>query len=230
MIEPSLLKTGIGNSNIHMDFDKVMKEYVNHKYLRKYFSNFENKYSSIGAIVMNCNPFSKGHRYLIEQAKAQVDFLIIFVVEEDMSLFSFEERYQMVAAGTKDLDYVMVVPSGEFILSQNTFQEYFTKVETELIMLNAEYDIRVFADYIAQPLHITHRFAGEEPFDRVTSIYNDAMKKILPQKGITFVEIPRVEIQDLVVSASKIREYLKSGNNNMAAALLPESTISFLME
>ena len=230
LIEPSLLKTGIGNSNIHMDFDKVMKEYVNHKYLRKYFSNFENKYSSIGAIVMNCNPFSKGHRYLIEQAKAQVDFLIIFVVEEDMSLFSFEERYQMVAAGTKDLDHVMVVPSGEFILSQNTFQEYFTKVETELIMLNAEYDIRVFADYIAQPLHITHRFAGEEPFDRVTSIYNDAMKKILPQKGITFVEIPRVEIQDLVVSASKIREYLKSGNNNMAAALLPESTISFLME
>lgn len=44
------------------------------------------------------------------------------------------------------------------------------------------------------------------------------------------MEIPRVEIQDLVVSASKIREYLKSGNNNMAAALLPESTISFLME
>ncbi len=231
LIEPSLhMDNKKKNDSIHIDFGNVMKRYVYQKYLTKYFRNFEGKnYGTVGAVVMNCNPFSKGHCYLIEQAQKQVDYLIVFLVEEDKSLFSFEERYQMVTAGTKDLDHVMVVPSGEFILSQNTFQEYFTKVETELIRINAEYDISIFADYIAEPLHITHRFAGEEPVDRVTRIYNEAMRKILQQKGISFVEIPRRKMQNEIISASRVREYLKRGEYDMAARLLPKTTFSFIV-
>lgn len=165
---------------------------------------------------------------MIEQAQKQVDYLIIFLVEEDESQFSFEERYKMITDGINDLKNIKVVPSGEFILSKNTFQEYFTKVETELICLNAEYDIQIFSDYIAPPLHITYRFAGEEPVDRVTKIYNEAMEKILPQKGISFVEIPRRKMENEIISASRVREYLKRGEYNMAAKLLPESTFSFL--
>ena len=63
-----------------------------------------------GAIVMNCNPFTKGHRYLIEQAAGQVDLLYIFVVEEDKSTFKFEDRIEMVRRGTVDLDKVKVLP------------------------------------------------------------------------------------------------------------------------
>ena len=35
----------------------------------------------IGSIVMNCNPFTLGHRYLIEQSAAKVERLFVFVVE-----------------------------------------------------------------------------------------------------------------------------------------------------
>ena len=35
---------------------------------------------TVGAIVMNCNPFTMGHRYLIETAASQVDRLYVFVL------------------------------------------------------------------------------------------------------------------------------------------------------
>ena len=94
------------------EIDVVKKVYID-----RYFADYSPEaYKKIGSIVMNCNPFTYGHRYLIEQALALVEFLIIFVVEEDASLFSFEERFSMVCEGTKDLNHVMVVPSGPFIV------------------------------------------------------------------------------------------------------------------
>ncbi|EFA28598.1 ABC transporter, ATP-binding protein, partial [Haemophilus influenzae HK1212] len=38
-----------------------------------------------GSIVMNANPFTLGHRYLIEQALQQCDHLHLFIVGEDAS-------------------------------------------------------------------------------------------------------------------------------------------------
>lgn len=213
-----------------VNIDEVMKMYVKNKYLNRYFADFPvEDYGSIGAIVMNCNPFSKGHRYLIEQAASKVEFLIVFAVEEDASLFSFEERFKMISDGTKDLDNVKVVPSGGFILSRNNFIEYFAKLEDEMLEINAEYDINVFVDYIVGPLNITHRFAGEEPEDRVTKVYNETMRRILPGKGVAFVEFPRISVGDEIVSASRIRKYLRDGKYDKMYALVPETTKSFLM-
>ena len=177
---------------------------------------------------MNCNPFTKGHRYLIEESCKRVDWLIVFVVEEDIALFTFEERYRLVKEGTKDLDNVIVVPSGELILSDNNFSEYFTKKENDVAVLNAEYDINIFADYIAKPLHISYRFAGEEPNDKLTNIYNETMKKILPNKGIEFVEFPRITINKEVVSTSTVRKYLEEREYEKAFALVPQSTMEYL--
>jgi cytidyltransferase-like protein len=199
-------------------------------YLKTYFSDFRPD-GVIGAIVMNCNPFTKGHRYLIEQACEMVDHLIIFVVEEDKSLFSFKERFAMVQEGTRDLRRVTVVPSGNFILSQLTFPEYFVKIEDEDMTDNAEYDITLFAENIAPKLHITYRFVGEEREDDVTAAYNSAMKKILPEHGIRFVEIPRKTItdgDDTAISASLVRKRLEQESIEELSDLLPESTMRVL--
>ena len=42
-----------------------------------------------GAIVMNCNPFTLGHRSLVEYAHNNCDEVIIFAVQEDRSVFPF---------------------------------------------------------------------------------------------------------------------------------------------
>ncbi len=231
MIEPCLMKEVVEDSNKEIDINvnAVMKNFVERKYLSRYFVLPEWGGGKItGAIVMNCNPFSRGHRYLIERSRRRVDLLIVFVVEEDESLFPFEERFKLIEEGTKDMDNVMVVPSGDFILSRNNFREYFLKEEDEVVALNAEYDINVFADYIAKPLHITYRFAGQEPEDRVTNIYNEAMRNVLPQKGISFVEFPRIEIEDEVISASRVRKVLKDGEYDKAWQLVPETTRQYL--
>lgn len=230
MIKPNLKKENNKKDvKIQIDFRDVMKIYIQKKYINQYFHEFQyKKYKKIGSIVMNCNPFTQGHRYLISKAREYVDFLIIFVVEEDLSLFSFEERFKLVVEGTKDLKNILIVPSGEFILSNNTFLEYFNKVDSNAVRVNAEYDINVFADYIAPALHINFRFVGEEPYDRITKIYNETMRKILPPKGVEFIEIPRMAIQDEIVSASKVRKYLENNEFVKACNLLPETTAKFV--
>lgn len=55
--------------------------------------------AAVGSIVMNCNPFTLGHRYLIEYASKYVDYLYIFVVEEDKSFFPFSDRIDLIKKG-----------------------------------------------------------------------------------------------------------------------------------
>ena len=121
---------------------------------------------TIGSVVMNANPFTLGHRYLIEEALKQCDYLVIFVVQEDRSDFSFDERLRMVDDGTRDLENVLVVPSGRFIISSLTFEEYFNKSSLQERVIDPSLDVSVFAKEIAPCMNITKRFVGEEPLDR----------------------------------------------------------------
>ena len=184
----------------------------------------------MGSIVMNCNPFTYGHRYLIEQALKKVDYLIIFVVEEDKSVFSFTERFVMVCEGVADLENVKVVPSGPFILSRTTFPEYFIKIRDEELEQNVENDITLFAEKIAPRLNIRYRFVGEEPEDDVTNEYNNAMKRILPQNGVELIEIPRKMQNRKVISASKVREILEHDTIRGLCELIPETTLQILFD
>lgn len=231
MIEPKLKheKENI-QEKIPINFRHIMKEYVRCQYLDFIFSGLPDRdEKSVGAIVMEGSPFTIGHRYLIEQAKVQVDFLILFVLEEDTSFFSLEERLKLVEEGTKDIPNIMVVPSGDFILSENNYPEYYSGQWDARAPVNAEYDITVFADYIANPLHITHRFAGAGPKGRIKKVYYEAMRKILPQKGISFIEIPKMKQNDNIVSTSMVQNYLACKEYDKALELVPESTRRCLM-
>lgn len=221
---PTLELPVIDRKSIREGNNVIIQSYIN-----RYFSNFNPiEFKTIGSIVMNCNPFTFGHRHLIEYAASQVDLLIIFVVEEDASIFTFEERFSMVCRGTDDLKNIMVVPSGEFILSKLSFPEYFIKEADENIIENTENDITLFAEKIAPILGITHRFVGEEPEDEVTNTYNQAMKRILPAHGIQFVEIPRKQKEKKVISASCVRRCLEENDLDQLNALVPNSTQNIL--
>ena len=204
-----------------------------HNYINKLSLDF-NKYKkgNNGAVVMNCNPFTKGHRYLIEQSAKQVDTLFVFVVEEDKSFFKFEDRINLVKKGTEDIKNVIVLPSGNFMISSITFPEYFQKEDKQEVVIDASLDIEVFAQYIAPSLGITVRFAGEEPFDMVTKQYNELMKRVLPDYGIEFIEIKRKTIEndeENVISASNVRKFMKTGQWDMVKQVVPEATYNFLV-
>jgi len=186
--------------------------------------------SEIGAIVMNCNPFTKGHRFLIETSLKKVDALIIFVLEENQSYYSFEDRYHMVKMGTADMQKVYVVPSGKFIISAITFPEYFLKDQQIHVKINAADDIEIFGRYIAPKLNISTRFVGTEPVDSVTSQYNEQLKKILPEFGIKLVEVPRLKQGGNYVTATKVRELIVNNNVESVKYMVPYSTYKYLKE
>jgi [citrate (pro-3S)-lyase] ligase len=182
---------------------------------------------TIGAVVMNCNPFTLGHRYLIERASAECDFLYVFVVEEDKSEYSFENRIALVEKGVSGLRNVKVLPSGKFIISTLTLPEYFEK--SKEITIDATYDIETFARHIAPALNISKRFAGDEPTSYITRQYNQAMRDILPKHRIEFIVFKRKEFDGIPVSASIVRGLVKEGKYEDVKNLVPESTYEFLM-
>ena len=185
---------------------------------------------SVGAIVMNANPFTLGHQYLIEQAAGQTDVLYVFVVEEDKSYFSFVDRIKMVMMGTRYLKNVKVLPSGKFIISSITFSDYFDKENLQGNVVDTSLDLETFARQIAPCLDIVVRFVGEEPFDKVTRQYNTRMKEILPQYGIELKEIPRKEDDGEPISASRVRRYLQNNEWGKIHKIVPETTFNYLKE
>lgn len=182
-----------------------------------------------GAIVMNCNPFTLGHRYLIESMAKKVDELFIFVVQEDKSVFPFADRMELVRRGTEDLGNVRVLPSGSYMISSNTLPGYFSKDQLADCSLDASQDLMLFVQ-IAKALHISVRFAGEEPLDRFTRMYNDNMRAILPKYGIAFEAIERKEFDGNVISASRVRAALKEKDWNTIQQIVPDTTYRYLQE
>ncbi len=216
------------NSAIHQEKELLSKEYM--LQLNDYLDKIKEKRPKIGSIVMNCNPFTLGHRYLIEYASKQVEHLYIFAVEEDRSFFPFKDRIKLIEEGTRDLGNVTVLPSGNFIISSLTFTDYFGKKELQDKTIDPSLDVSLFGKHIAPALGITVRFAGEEPLDKVTLQYNDSMKKILPEYGIEFIVIPRKESDGQVISASRVRKLLEEQRFKEIKKIVPKTTYKYLLE
>ena len=182
---------------------------------------------TVGAAVMNCNPFTKGHRYLIETAAKECDRLYVFVLSEDKSAFSAKDRMEMVKRGTADIPNVTVLPTGPYLISSATFPTYFLKDRENAEAVHCLLDIEIFCKYYAPKFGITRRYVGTEPLSPMTNQYNEALKAHLPGKGIELREIPRLEI-GTPVSASAVRSYLESGNWEMLKQFLPQTTYEYL--
>lgn len=182
----------------------------------------------VGSAVVNCNPFTLGHRYLVTQASRQCDVLYLFVLSEDKSAFPADVRFQLVKEGISGLNNVILLPSSDYMISSATFPTYFIKDKGRIDEINYTLDLTIFADRIAPGLHITKRFVGTEPFCAVTGGYNSYMKSLLPPKGIEVIELQRMEKDGIPVSASAVRALLKDGRLEEVKQLVPETTYQFL--
>ena len=182
-----------------------------------------------GAVVMNCNPFTNGHRYLIETAARQVDQLYLFVVREDRSVFPFDVRFRLVREGVQDLDNVIVLDSSDYIVSGATFPTYFLKQDDPVARIQMELDVTLFGSRIAPFFGITRRFVGTEPNCPLTDGYNEAMKRILPVLGIEVVEIERKIASSGVISASRVRELVGKHEFSLLGDYVPKTTLEYLL-
>lgn len=178
-----------------------------------------------GVVVMNCNPFTLGHRYLIEQAAKQVERLFVMVVREDCSLFAYAERKAMVEQGVAHLKNVTVIDGSEYAISQATFPTYFLKrlddaADTQMLL-----DLDLFRRHIAPALGATVRFVGTEPTDRLTRRYNQLMHEVLADVR----ETVRLEKEGNAVSASRVRKAMEQGDMSTIRQLVPPTTLPYII-
>jgi len=187
-----------------------------------------------GAIVMNANPFTDGHLYLAEQVAKKVDWLYIFVVSEDASLFSTDVRYRLVKEGVSHLNNVTVLAGSTYIISKATFPSYFLKDQALIEQSYMAIDLLIFRQYIAPALSISYRFVGTEPHSEVTNAYNQAMKDWLQSEDksaspkITVIEIERAIHANEAISASRVRSLLMQKKYQHVHALVPPSTWAYI--
>ena len=178
-----------------------------------------------GVVVMNCNPFTLGHRYLIEQAAKQVERLFVMVVREDCSLFAYAERKAMVEQGVAHLENVTVIDGSEYAISQATFPKYFLKrlddaADTQMLL-----DLDLFRRHIAPALGTTVRFVGTEPTDQLTRRYNQLMHEVLADVR----ETARLEKEGNAVSASRVRKAMEQGDMSTIRQLVPPTTLPYII-
>lgn len=192
-------------------------------------SNYDEVDDNIGAIVLNCNPFTRGHLYLIETAANKCKLLHLFVVSEDRSIFPASIRYSLVKNGLKHLNNVVVHPTSDYLISSATFPTYFIKDKYKAGDINCILDLTIFKDYFAKILNIKKRFVGNEPFDVVTDSYNLQMKAFLGAHGIEVIEIQRYEIGSSPISASRVRKLMAEGNYEKIKSLVPSVTYEYLI-
>ena len=242
-VASSLYSNFICNDDVHYSNEDLTTDSIQHLvlFIRKLLSNDKSfrewikaipqptlpKDFTIGAIVMNCNPFTNGHLYLIEHALKVVDFLYVFVVEEDRSIFPFADRIGILQQHFKNSNNICVIPSGKFIISSSTFDEYFRK-DTNDNTVDSSKDVLFFASLIAPYLNITHRFVGEEPYCKTTSQYNNDMAYLFSKVGINFHVIPRKEHNDTAISATKVRLLIEKKEVEQLKELIPDTTLNYL--
>ena len=174
-------------------------------FIKKYFYGVDlEKYDSVAVCMFNANPFTSGHRYLVETAAKAADHVYLLIVRTHANLFSFGERYSMAVDSLRDLENVTVIPSGIFIGNAANFPGYFVKQFTSKTAEQCRSTIRTFAA-LAASLHATHVFLGEEPADPVTMEVNRAYLEIMPQYGIRPMIVPRKTQNGEIITGSMVR-------------------------
>ncbi len=215
--------------------DKVSLLETGNQSITKWIEKLKQRYNinpneEHAAIVMNCNPFTLGHKYLIETVSKENKNVIVFIVEEDKSIFKFNDRIELVRKGVVEFTNVVVVPASRYIISMATFPTYFLKQSDDILRTYTELDCSIFGKYFAKPLNITRRYVGNEPNCEVTEMYNTSMKNILPHYGVEIKVIQRIERNTRPISATLVRELLKNEDRETLATLVPLTTYQFLIE
>lgn len=183
--------------------------------------------AKVAGIVMNANPFTVGHHYLVETAAKENDLVYVFVVNTDASLFTTAERQNLVTAGTQDLPNVVVVNGSDYMVSYATFPAYFLPTPAAAIHFQTELDAEIFKTQIARPLNLTTRYVGTEPFSKTTGIYNQVLEQLLPPE-VTVKEVPRLAANDQPITATAVRQAIADNDLASVKASLPATTAAFI--
>lgn len=186
-----------------------------------------------GAAVVNGNPFTYGHLYLVEMASRRVDTFYLFMVREDRSVFPFAARFRLACEATAHLGNVIVLDTSRYAVSAGTFPSYFLKKLDAVAVAQMRVDLRLFASRLAPAFSVKARFVGHEPYDATTAAYNKTMREVFGQYDLELVEVERMREPERdgavgFISATKVRAALARRDFGTLRRMVPETTLAYL--
>jgi [citrate (pro-3S)-lyase] ligase len=221
----------LGFYEVHSTDSVVLMENSRYKF-KNYLESLEKhkvKSEKNAGIVMNLNPITNGHLYLLEKASRENEYTYVFLVSEDKSIIPYEDRLKLAKESTKNIKNLEILKGGDYIISSTTFPSYFTKDYNEWIDSYCRLDLNIFGKYISKSLSIKKRYVGSEPYCNLTSYYNKKMHEILPKYDIEVVEVDRLKVEMEEVSASKVRKLSEEDKFEELKKLVPEPTYKYLL-
>lgn len=183
---------------------------------------------TIGALVMHCNPMTRGHLHLIEQATKECAFVYLFILSEETGDFPAAARKRWVEEATSHLENIHVAGTADYLISHATFPDYFFPDKAAGRRANCLLDLTIFLERFAKPLGITRRYVGEEPFSPITADYNAQMLSFLPKNGVEVRVLPRFSVNGKAVSATEVRRLVKEGDLSAIGSLVPGNVLEGL--
>lgn len=226
------------NSFKHLGFEKIASVKNELVFMEKAIYGFDyyidelrdqkKTCEKVASIVMNANPFTNGHLFLVETAAKENDWVHLFIVSEDISKFSTSVRKNLVKKGTAHINNLTIHDTKDYLISSATFPSYFLKENADVTHIHAVLDANIFKNSIAPVLNIKTRYVGEEPFSVSTNIYNEAMNEVFGEE-INLVVLPRKEQDGEWISASKVRSLLKEDKWKEIEKIVPQTTFDYLL-
>jgi [citrate (pro-3S)-lyase] ligase len=183
---------------------------------------------SNGAVVINADPFSLGHQYLVECAAARTDTVYVLVPNEGRFVLPLVDRLELARRGTAHIPNAVVTDAGPYVLGPATVPAYFLKPGDQPDQVALEIDADLFGRHIAPFLNITTRIVGTEPLDPATRSYNQALFRRLSKWGLRLVEIERKKIGDRWINTAHVHNALARSDWREVEAFVPLSTLAFL--
>ena len=195
--------------------------------------------SGTSAVVFNSNPLTVGGRYLAEIASKRSRRVIVLVIQgktdsgahgnhESTGIeFSFENRFAMTKAALSDLENVLVLPSGPYLIGRDDFPKGYLSETLGAASAHAYLDCMAFC-HICNALGIRAAFSGDEPRDEMSEIHLNTLRQLCAQSGIVLRVAERKRLDDKYISSSMVRKALDAGDFETVGKLVPPAVLPFL--
>ena len=205
----------------------------------KKFSEEINISDDTSLVIINANPFTFGHRYLVELASRRSSHVIVLVIqgrpesggkgnhEETGIVFPFSDRLEMTGRCLSDMENITVLPSGPYLISRDDFPEGFLSDTMGKVPAHAALDAMVIC-HICNSLGIRKIFAGDEPRDEMSEIHLNALRQACLKDRIMLRVAERKRLGEKYISSSMVRQDIADGRTDEIRMLVPDTVLEYI--
>lgn len=200
---------------------------------RKMLAELRRPGERIAAISLEGAPFTLGHRFIVEKAASENDWVHVFMRRTAVSFFSPNDRLAMARHGVADFPNVTVHPMTVYSFSRGIFPACFIADEKSREKARTGIETQLFRKHLATALGITRLYTGAPSLTDEGGRYNTDLAAWLKAEtvdapALELVQIPRFAVHDETLSSSTVRAVMTTRSLEAVRGMIPESSYLYI--